>query len=364
MIIGRFTPLVGELFSGVNLPTAFHISLGSLRSTEKSSAIRPLFTHIDTMLIAKKEPDKGLIFSIQSYSVHDGPGTRTTIFMNDCPLRCKWCCNPEGLFSKPIMLHSNAKCKRCGECVKACPHHAITIDKEKGLVFDRKICNDCHTMECVEVCMHEGNSITGEYYTIEQLLHRLDRERPYWGDNGGVTFSGGEPLMQKNFMLPLLKACKERYIHVCVETTGCIPSDYWLQVLPYIDWVFIDIKQMDTEKHKSMTGVRNELILKNIELLARKDDWEGIVVPRIPVIPGFNDDEENIEKTAAFVHDIGLEVINILPFHRLGESKYRQLGENYLFNDQESPTDEWMEHLKSIIERHQLFCYIGYNTPF
>lgn len=316
------------------------------------------------MLNEKDNSEKGLIFSIQSYSVHDGPGTRTTVFMNDCPLRCKWCCNPEGLFSKPVMLHSSAKCKKCGACIKACPHDAISIDKETGLVFNRKICNSCFSMECVDACKHEGNSVTGTYYSIKQLLDRLDRERPYWGSDGGVTLSGGEPLVQKKFILPLLKECKDRYIHVCLETTGCVNSDYWLEVIRYVDWIFVDIKHMDSDRHKAMAGVGNELILKNIELLAGEDSWQGIVVPRIPVIPGFNDDDENIGKTAAFIHDIGLEVINILPFHRLGESKYRQLGADYVFKDQGSPTDEKMKHLKAIIENKGLLCYIGYDTPF
>ena len=306
---------------------------------------------------------KGLIFSIQSYSVHDGPGTRTTVFMNDCPLRCKWCCNPEGLFNKPVMLHSTVKCVMCGACVKACPNKAISVINGE-LVFDRTICNKCTTMECVDACLHEGNSISGKYYSIEELMHRFNRERPFWGNNGGITLSGGEPLLQKKFILPLLKKCKEQYIHTCIETTGCLDSDYWLEVLNYVDWVFMDLKHMDTDKHKSMTGVKNELILKNIKLLAEKKDWNGIVVPRIPIIPGFNDDDNNIRKTAKYVNEIGLEVINILPFHKLGESKYRQLDQVYLFENQVAPSEEHMEHIKSIIEKEGIMCFIGYDTPF
>ncbi len=306
---------------------------------------------------------KGLIFSIQSHSVHDGPGTRTTIFMNGCPLRCKWCCNPEGLFSKPIMLHSTAKCIKCGACIKACPNNAVSIVDDE-LIFDRDICNKCETMECVDACLNEGNSISGEYFTIDQLMHRFNRERAFWDDKGGMTLSGGEPLLQKHFILPLLKKCKEEYIHTCIETTGFLNSDYWMEVTDYVDWVFMDIKHMDTDKHKSMTGVKNELILKNIKLLAEKKDWEGIIVPRIPIITGFNDDDDNIRKTAKYVNEIGLEVINILPFHKLGESKYRQLNQKYLFENQVPPSEEHMEHIKSIIEEEGLLCFIGYNTPF
>ena len=317
------------------------------------------------MLMENKEKEvKGLIFSIQSYSVHDGPGTRTTVFLIGCPLMCKWCCNPEGLFRYPVMLHSHAKCKKCGACIQVCPYHAISIGEDHEPIFDRSICDTCTTIECVEACLHEGNSISGKYYTIDELIHRLDRDRPYWGDHGGVTFSGGEPLLQKDFILPMLMACKEHYMHVCIETTACVNSAHWLEVIRYVDWIFTDIKHMNPEKHKQMVGVENQQILKNIELLAMQQEWQGIVVPRIPVIPDFNDDDENIIRTAEFVRDIGLEVINILPFHRWGESKYRQLGKKYLFDEQESPAEERMEHLRSLIENKGLLCYIGYKTPF
>ena len=311
----------------------------------------------------KVDPVKGLIFSIQSYSVHDGPGTRTTVFMNDCPLRCKWCCNPEGLFNKPIMLHSNVKCVKCGACIKACPYNAVSV-VEGELVFDRSICDKCTTMECVDACLNEGNSVDGVYYTIDELMHRFSRERAFWGDNGGVSLSGGEPLLQRKFILPLLKECKNQYIHTCIETTGCLDSEYWMEVTNYVDWVFMDLKHMDADKHKSMTGVKNELILKNIKLLAQRKDWDGFIVPRIPIIPGFNDDDDNIRKTAKYVKEIGLEVINILPFHKLGESKYRQLSQEYLFDNQVAPSDEQMNHIKSIIEEEGIVCFIGYNTPF
>jgi len=219
-------------------------------------------------------------------------------------------------------------------------------------------------MECVEACLHEGNSISGEVYSIDQLMQRFQRERHFWGSKGGVTFSGGEPLFQRNFIYPLLKRCKESYIHTCVETTGCLDSDYWLEVLRYIDWVFMDVKHMDSQKHKELTGVDNHLILKNLRLLAQADWWNGFVVPRIPIIPGCNDDDENIRATARYIKDIGLEVINILPFHRLGESKSRQLSRHYQFAEQASPSPEHMNHLKKIIQEEGIICFVGHETPF
>jgi len=311
----------------------------------------------------KTDVNKGLVFSIQSYSVHDGPGMRTTVFMNGCPLKCGWCCNPEGLHHKQIMLHSNVKCKTCGACIEACPKGAVDLLDEK-LRFDRSKCDECSTMECADVCLNEGISIAGIEYSIDELMSRFQRERHFWGAKGGVTFSGGEPLAQKEFILPLLKKCKDAYINTCVETTGCVDSDYFLEVLRYIDWVFMDLKHMDLQKHKELTGVDNHLILKNIKLLAQTPWWNGFIVPRIPIIPGCNDDVNNLRATAKFVKDIGLEVINILPFHRLGESKYRQLGREYSFIEQNSPSAEHMNNLKEIIQSEGIICFVGHDTPF
>ncbi len=312
--------------------------------------------------VLETEP-RGLVFSIQAHSVHDGPGARTTVFMSSCPLSCVWCCNPEGLFSHPVMLHSDVKCVRCGACISACPKGAVSVVDGK-MTFDRKLCNVCETHECVDACLHEANSTSGKYYTIPELMRVFERDRMFWGSKGGVTFSGGEPLMQKSFMLPLLKKCKDSYIHVTIETTSCLAPEYFMEAVRYVDWIFTDIKHMDSEKHKELTGVGNRLILENIGRLSQADWWNGIVVPRIPIIPGVNDSDENIEESARFVKDAGLEVINILPFHRLGESKYRQLGRTYRFQEMKAPEPAHMKHLQDLIQKQGLYCFIGYETPF
>lgn len=329
-------------------------------NTDRDSLIKPEKNKLSE---AKKDIAKGLVFSIQSYSVHDGPGMRTTVFLNGCPLKCGWCCNPEGLHPKQIMLYSSVKCKTCGACIEACPNDAVKLIDGK-LQFDRSKCDQCSTMECTKVCLNEGISIAGIEYTVDELMSRFQRERHFWGAKGGVTFSGGEPLMQKEFILPLLKECKDAYINTCIETTGCVDSAYFLEALSYIDWVFMDLKHLDPKKHKELTGVDNQLILKNIKLLAQAPWWNGFIVPRIPIIPGCNDDADNIRATAKFVKEIGLEVINILPFHRLGESKYRQLGRAYSFVDQTSPSAEHMNNLKEIIESEGIICFVGHDTPF
>ena len=305
-----------------------------------------------------------MIFDIQGHSVHDGPGTRTTVFMNGCPLQCIWCCNPEGLFRSPVIMYKQSKCICCGNCIKSCPYGSPRISENGHLEFDRNLCDICTTHECLETCYHEALELSGEAYTHEELMAILQRDRQFWGARGGVTFSGGEPLMQRHFIPEMLKRCKQSYMHTCVETNSCLPPEYYLNVMEYIDWVFTDIKHMDSDAHKALTGMKNNLILKNIEALAKKPAWNGFIVPRIPVIPDKNDSDDNIGATADFVKSIGLDVINILPFHRLGESKYRQLGRTYRFAGQEPPSEELMSHIKKIIESRGLVCFVGYDTPF
>lgn len=311
----------------------------------------------------KNKEERGLIFDIQGHSVHDGPGTRTTVFLSSCPLNCLWCCNPEGLFHHPVMMHKDSKCKHCGKCIAACPYGAISVVDGK-LTHNRKLCDVCTTFECVEVCFNEAKEISGKYYTISELMEIFKRDRQFWGSKGGVTFSGGEPLLQKDFILQVTKACKEAYLHVAVETTACLSTEHFMKVMNNVDWVFVDIKHMDTKEHEKLVKVGNELILKNIKTLAEKPDWNGFIVPRIPIIPEINDSEENIRATAKFVKEIGLEVINILPFHRLGESKYRQLGQKYKFENQVPPTEVHMIKIKNMIEDEGLVCFVGYETPF
>lgn len=306
---------------------------------------------------------RGLVFDVQGHSVHDGPGTRTTVFLNGCPLSCVWCCNPEGLFTRPVVVRREIKCKHCGRCVEACPHHAITVDAAGVATFDRTSCDVCTTHECVASCYHEALEVSGKWTTVDDLMAVFKRDRQFWGSRGGVTFSGGEPLFQREFILEMLRRCREARLHVCIETTACVSESYLFEALKNVDWMFVDIKQMDPERHKELTGVSNELILSNIKALAASD-WPGFVVVRIPVIPGCNDSEENIRATAKFVKDAGLEVINLLPFHRLGESKYRQLGKHYAFEEHPGTPVEALAPLKALVEAEGLTCYTGWKTPF
>lgn len=305
----------------------------------------------------------GLIFDIQAHSVHDGPGTRTTVFLNGCPLTCTWCCNPEGWFKHPVMMHREARCVRCGNCVAACPSGAATFDSEGMVHFDRTVCDVCPDPLCIKDCYHEGLVLSGKSYTVDELERIFQRDRHFWGKGGGVSFSGGEPLLQKEFMLALLQRCRELRIHTCVETTACVEGDYFMKAAGLLNWIFVDLKHMDTAEHKRLTGVGNELIHSNLRRLA-ESDLDCFVVVRIPLIPGYNDSEENLRDTARFVRELGLEVINILPFHRLGESKWRQVGKEYTFAETKSLERHELEDFVRWIKEEGINCYSGWETPF
>lgn len=307
---------------------------------------------------------KGLVFDIQGQSVHDGPGSRTTVFLNGCPLHCSWCANPEGLHRNPIMMYSKSRCKACGRCISACKKNAISMNENKELIFDRAICDQCQDMTCVSHCYYEGLTINGKWYTDDELISRLERDTFYWSQEGGVSFSGGEPLLHFDYMQSVLKKCKERKWNICVETTANIKPENFKTLMSYVDWAFVDLKHMDPTTHRKFTGVGNDLILANLKWLASGNNWNGFCVIRIPIIPGKNDSEENIRATAKFVNSIGLEVINILPFHRLGISKYEKLGRVYPFAHQGPPSAESMIGAKEIIESEGVTCFIGDETPF
>jgi pyruvate formate lyase activating enzyme len=250
-------------------------------------------------------------------------------------------------------------------CESACPCAAI---KNNGIKngcpeFDRSICDKCLTFECVNACMKEALKIAGRYYSVDELMKILKRDHSYWGENGGVTFTGGEPLMQKEFLLEILKKCRSNYIHAAVETCALVPTETILQVQKLADFMFIDIKHMDSSEHKKETGAGNELILKNVEAAASAQ-WDGRLIIRVPIIPGFNDGEENLIATAEFMNRAGLAEVNILSFHRLGTSKYGQLGLEYKFAGTEAPPEGAMTEAVRIYESFGIKCHIDSKTPF
>jgi glycyl-radical enzyme activating protein len=239
----------------------------------------------------------------------------------------------------------------------------VEFTDKNGPEFDRTLCDLCSEMHCVTTCYSEGLIVSGKYYTVDELFRVFLRDQHYWSRRGGVTLTGGEPLLQRDFVMTLLNRMEESHFHVVVETTACLPEKHFMEAMQFVDWLFFDIKCFDTQRHKELTGVGNELILSNIRALACSD-WRGFPVARITIVPAVNDDPDNIIATAGFVHDIGFEAVNILPFHRLGESKYHQLGRSYPYAGQNPPSSAHMLSIKNMIEATGLICYIGSDTPF
>lgn len=312
----------------------------------------------------------GLVFDIQGFSVHDGPGCRTLVFLSGCPLRCTWCSNPEGQLLRPRLMYRAPKCVlTCERCVGACSRKAIHRQAANGaeqpsnLAFERGFCDQCASFECVHACLHEALTIAGRDYTVDQLMAILQRDQDFWGARGGVTFSGGEPLVQAKFLLAVLQRCRATRMHTAVETCAHVDTDILLEVVQWTDWLFIDIKHMDSATHQAGTGVGNELILRNIEAVVAAK-WGGRLVIRIPIVPGYNDTAENLGATAAFVRRLHRPEVNLLPFHRLGSSKYEQLGLAYEYASVEPPSPETMRAAQRIFADAGMSCYVGFATPF
>jgi pyruvate formate lyase activating enzyme len=306
---------------------------------------------------------KGIIFDIQGFSVHDGPGCRTVIFLKGCPLRCGWCSNPEGTQTRPEIMYYKSDCMRDYVCINGCQHHAVSF-KNKGdfISINRMICKKCTDIQCLRACHQNALRIAGYHITVEELMKKIQRDRQYWGTGGGITLSGGEPLFQSEFAIGILKQCYDSYIHTALETCGYISYKVYEYALSYIDWIFFDIKHMNSEIHQKGTGLPNELILENASRIAAQGDYHMII--RMTIIPGFNDSSKNVAATAKFIKKIGLEEVNILPLHHLGTSKYEQLGKKYTYNEINSPGLEKMEEIKRIFEEYLIKCYVGSFTPF
>lgn len=300
----------------------------------------------------------GLIYNIQRYSIHDGPGIRTTIFLKGCPLRCLWCQNPESIKSFPELGYSESKCVKDYACIKACTRKALkTVGEGHPIRIERKLCRTCREHNCVDACYNQALKVIGEYLTLDYVIKEIKQDALFYrNSNGGVTLSGGEPLNQPLFTRNLLKACKEKGFHTVLETSGYAEWDILKKILEFVDLVLYDIKYFDSKNHLKLTGVPNEKILQNLRSIVSEVDTP--VIARIPVIPNYNDSEENITETARFLKDIGLKEVNLLPYHKLGIGKYKTVGKRYLLKKAEVPSDEHLDHLKRLIETHGLKCNI------
>ena len=291
----------------------------------------------------------GLIFNIQRYSLHDGSGIRTIVFFKSCPLACQWCSNPESKSCNIEMFYSKSSCIGCGQCMKACQNRALT---EKG--WDRNACLYCY--KCSDSCPTGARQFAGKLMSVDDVVREATKDWAFYQTSGGgVTFSGGEPLLQSEFAAHLAKKLKDRYYNLAIETCGYAKWDFARKVLEQMDEILYDIKIMDSEKHKLYTGVPNALILENAQKCAKLN--KNMVI-RIPVIGGVNDDEENIKRTAEFTEKIGVKALHLLPYHRYGESKYEKLSWEYTFKGV-TPSDERMELLKGIVNSYGIVAKIG-----
>lgn len=279
---------------------------------------------------------KGRIFNIQKYSIHDGPGIRTTVFLKGCPLSCIWCHNPESQSPGQEVLFYGRRCIGCGKCMEACKQGAIYLQDGK-MQYDREKCTSCGS--CTEVCYPKAREVAGNLVDVNYVMNQIEKDRIFYEESGGgVTFSGGEPLMQHEFLLELLKQCKEREIHTAVDTCGYADPDVLASVSMYTDLYLYDLKLIDDEKHTKYTGASNKLILENLKTISKLGKRIFI---RIPLIPGINDDNENIEATARIIKNTtGVEQVNLLPYHNIAVDKYNRLGRSNCLMKIKVPTEE------------------------
>lgn len=287
----------------------------------------------------------GVVFNIERFAIHDGPGIRTLVFLQGCPLACLWCQNPEGQSKHPILLFFENKCVKCLRCLTACPTGATFMSKDGRIAVDRTLCENC--FKCVEVCPSGARKASGRLMSSKEVVDELEKDFIFYRrSGGGITLSGGEPTMQPEFAAEVLKECRAKHIHTCIETCGYTPWGTLKRLLCYTDLVLYDIKHMDEEKHIRFTGVSNRLILANAKRIA----VEGVkIVIRVPLITGFNDDVDNIRALAEFADDLGVKCVDLLPYHRLGVSKYKLLQREYLLEHLEPPTKEHVSNLRDML---------------
>jgi pyruvate formate lyase activating enzyme len=297
----------------------------------------------------------GIIFDIKKYAIHDGPGIRTTVFFKGCPLNCWWCHNPEGLDISAQVIYRKDRCIGCGECINVCPEGAIALSPS-GVITDQ--CKCVHCGICVETCPAEARELIGREMSVDEVLEEIKKDILFYDQSGGgVTFSGGEPLMQPDFLLGLLDACGKLDIHRTVDTTGYADPELVLRVAERTELFLYDLKHMDSEKHRRYTGVPNEQILSNLESLAKQGANINI---RIPIIPGINSDDENIDRTGAFVSSLpGAYDVNILAYHSAAEGKYRNLGLEYPLSKILSPSKHKLEAVAKRLEKFGSEVKIG-----
>jgi pyruvate formate lyase activating enzyme len=299
--------------------------------------------------------ESGLVFNVQKYSLHDGPGIRTAVFLKGCPLCCSWCHNPESRSPRPELVVLETRCAACGECRRACPfgQAAAGNGPQPTHLADCTLCG-----ECVDACPTGARQIIGERKTVAEVMATVLQDRVFYEDSGGgVTFSGGEPLTQPAFLKALLEACRGEGLRTAVDTCGFACTDVLLEIARRTDLFLFDVKLMDDAKHRHYTGVSNGPILENLRALAKA---HANIWLRVPVIPGVNDSDENLQATAEFATTLAnIRQVNLLPYHRIGLLKFRRLGQPYSMESVEPPSGERMERAAGLFRSFGLTAKVG-----
>jgi pyruvate formate lyase activating enzyme len=279
----------------------------------------------------------GRIFDIKRYSIHDGPGIRTTVFLKGCALRCLWCHNPESVDPKPELMHWPSRCRRCYSCITACPLGAIAKDAAGAVVIDRITCDLCG--RCAEACLYDAMQMVGRDMSVDDVLAEVEKDRIFYEQSGGgVTLSGGDPFVQSAFANALLEGCRSRGIRTALDTAGHSQNGVLDRLAAKTDLVLYDLKCMDDARHREMTGVSNVPIIENLKRLAARGTEIWV---RIPLVRGVNDDDDNIRRTIAFLKSLKtIKLVGILPYHSGGLEKARRIGQESHFRKFETPSEE------------------------
>lgn len=296
---------------------------------------------------------QGIVFDIQRYSIHDGPGVRTIVFLKGCPLRCRWCSNPESQNPEPELFYRRSACIKCGQCIPVCPTKAL--DPGNAGFVDRSKCIKCGS--CTKVCPTQALKRAGKTMSIAEVMQELRKDaHHYRRSGGGITLSGGEPLFQHEFAKHLLMACHEQGWNTAMETTGCTTREIVRDVIPFVDHVLMDLKAIDPAVHRANTGIDNRIILENALCIASLTH----TVVRIPVVPGVNDSVEAITAIGYFARLMpGVDTVHLLPYHTYGENKYELLGRPYPMADAPNLKPEDMDPFKAAVEGLGFNCVIG-----
>lgn len=297
-----------------------------------------------------------LIFDVKRYAINDGPGIRITIFFKGCPLSCKWCHNPESISPYTQKLYNNSKCIGCEQCVDACEKNACTLTTN-GIVTDSELCILCG--KCAEACPTKATEMSGEEMSVSHIMKLIKKEILFIDKSeGGVTFSGGEPLLHHEFLNDILDECIKEEIHTCIDTSGFAKKEVLLKVASKANYFLYDLKHMDSDIHRKYTGVSNEKILDNLKALADTGTKMNI---RIPLIKGVNDDESNIHASAKFISELAGEpkLVNILPYHSIAVKKYEKLGQEYDAGTMDVPDEARQEGVLNTFKEYGVNAIVG-----